>query len=112
MYDTYSFEHLELFCEQYFHPLLCSNVGEHSCEHSYEVLIHQVSKDFIAEISIHRFLHLFIDMSLEVQLEIMFLVLNYLWGKIFFTHGFLQGFIAAYRRETISNLGAIFFFKR
>jgi hypothetical protein len=38
-YDTYSFKHLELFGEEYFQLPLCSDLGEHPCEHSYEVVI-------------------------------------------------------------------------
>jgi hypothetical protein len=36
-YDTYYFEHLELFGEEDFQLPLCSDLGEHPCEHSYEV---------------------------------------------------------------------------
>jgi hypothetical protein len=45
-YDTYSFEHLELFCEEDFQPPLCSNFGEHSCEHSYGAVIHPGQQEF------------------------------------------------------------------
>jgi hypothetical protein len=86
-FDTYSFEHLDLFYEENFLPPLCSDFSEHS----YEGMIHlgsQESNNEYSQPSFYSSCYFTEDMT-----GIIFLIMTYLWGKVIFNLWFVAGIL-------------------